>query len=399
MSNITVLTPAYNRGKLLEKLYESLCAQDCKDFEWLIVDDGSTDDTSERVEQMKQTADFPISYHKKENGGKHTALNYAYQFIKAPLTFIVDSDDSLTVDAISCVNEIYKKYKNESDLCGFSFLRGKPDGGYLSTSGVPQDGMKESYVECRINRNIGGDMAEVWYTHCLKEYLFPEFQGEKFLGEDIVWVRMSEKYKMRFFNRVIYISDYLEDGFLFEKYIKDFDYWGHCDCDLIFGNLEKNVTPLLNEDYDKLFAAGHLTIYKNTYENNRRFMKSYKGRVLYKEAFTTDKIFVFDEDCKVIHYCWFGGNPLPEEAKRCIESWKKYCPDYKIIEWNENNYDVNSNEYMKAAYKEKKWAFVSDYARIDVVYKYGGIYMDTDVELVKELDSFLNDRERKRCKQ
>lgn len=70
MSNITVLTPAYNRGKLLEKLYESLCAQDCKDFEWLIVDDGSTDDTSERVEQMKQTADFPISYHKKENGRK-----------------------------------------------------------------------------------------------------------------------------------------------------------------------------------------------------------------------------------------------------------------------------------------------------------------------------------------
>lgn len=212
MSNITVLTPAYNRGKLLEKLYESLCAQDCKDFEWLIVDDGSTDDTSERVEQMKQTANFPIFYYKKENGGKHTALNYAYQFIRTPLTFIVDSDDSLTGDAVSYIDEIYKKYKNESDLCGFSFLRGKPNGGYLSTSGVPQDGMKESYVDCRINRSIGGDMAEVWYTHCLKEYPFPEFQGEKFLGEDIVWVRMSEKYKMRFFNRVIYVSDYLEDG-------------------------------------------------------------------------------------------------------------------------------------------------------------------------------------------
>ena len=70
---------------------------------------------------MNQTADFPISYHKKENGGKHTALNYAYQFINTPLTFIVDSDDSLTVDALSCVNEIYKKYKNESDLCGSSY--------------------------------------------------------------------------------------------------------------------------------------------------------------------------------------------------------------------------------------------------------------------------------------
>lgn len=212
MNNITVLTSAYNRGNLLDKLYKSLCAQESKNFEWLIVDDGSTDDTSERVKQMKQSADFSISYYKKENGGKHTALNYAYQFIKTPLTFIVDSDDSLTRDAISCVDAIYKKYKNENDLCGFSFLRGKPDGGYLSTSGVPQDGMKESYVDCRINRSIGGDMAEVWYTHCLKEYPFPEFQGEKFLGEDIVWVRMSEKYKMRFFNRVIYISDYLEDG-------------------------------------------------------------------------------------------------------------------------------------------------------------------------------------------
>ena len=180
MSNITVLTPAYNRGKLLQKLYKSLCDQDCKDFEWLIVDDGSSDGTEDYVKKMKETADFPISYYKKENGGKHTALNYAYQ--------------------------------EEQDVCGFSFLRGKPGGGYLSTSGVPQDGMKESYVDCRINRSIGGDMAEVWYTHCLKEYPFPKFTGEKFLGEDIVWVRMSEKYKMRFFNRVIYISDYLEDG-------------------------------------------------------------------------------------------------------------------------------------------------------------------------------------------
>ena len=69
-------------------------------------------------------------------------------------------------------------------------------------------------------------------------------------------------------------------GFLFEEYIRDFEYWGHCDCDLIFGNIEKIITPLLNEGYDKLFAAGHLTIYKNTYDNNRRFMKLYKGRYL-----------------------------------------------------------------------------------------------------------------------
>ena len=211
-TTVTILTPTYNRKELLSKLYESLQLQKDKDFEWLIVDDGSTDGTSEIINQFISNADFSIRYELKENGGKHTALNYAYQFIKSPLTFIVDSDDKLTDDAVDAIKKVYRKYQDEKDICGFSFLRGKPDGGYLSDSGVPKNGMKESYVECRINRGIGGDMAEVWYTHCLKEYPFPEFQGEKFLGEDVVWIRMTEKYKMRFFNKVIYISDYLDEG-------------------------------------------------------------------------------------------------------------------------------------------------------------------------------------------
>lgn len=211
-NTVAILTPTFNRRGVLQNLYESLQKQTCKDFEWVIVDDGSSDNTQDIVEKWISENEISIQYLYKENGGKHTALNYAYQYIDTPLTFIVDSDDTLTSDAISTVKETYSKYKDEKDICGFSFLRGKPGGGYLSTSGVPQDGLKESYVECRINRNIGGDMAEVWYTHCLKEYPFPEFRGEKFLGEDIVWVKMAQKYKMRFFNKVIYISDYLEDG-------------------------------------------------------------------------------------------------------------------------------------------------------------------------------------------
>ena len=93
---------------------------------------------------------------------------------------------------------------------------------------------------------------------------------------------------------------------------------------------------------------------------------------------------------KIIHYCWFGGNPLPKEAKKCIASWRKYCPDFEIKEWNENNFDVNSCNYMQEAYKQKKWAFVSDYARFKIIYEYGGIYMDTDVELIKSIDSLLS---------
>lgn len=93
---------------------------------------------------------------------------------------------------------------------------------------------------------------------------------------------------------------------------------------------------------------------------------------------------------KKIHYCWFGGNEKPQEILQCYESWKKYCPDYEIIEWNEENFDVNLCQYAAEAYKEKKWAFVSDYARIRILLEQGGIYMDTDVELIKPIDDLLN---------
>lgn len=95
---------------------------------------------------------------------------------------------------------------------------------------------------------------------------------------------------------------------------------------------------------------------------------------------------------KKIHYCWFGGNPIPEKDKKCIESWRKYCPDYEIIEWNESNYDVNKNKYMSQAYEAKKWGFVPDYARLDIIYNEGGIYLDTDVEIIKPLDELLFDK-------
>lgn len=92
---------------------------------------------------------------------------------------------------------------------------------------------------------------------------------------------------------------------------------------------------------------------------------------------------------KVIHYCWFGGNELPSSAIKCIDSWKKYCPDYEIICWTEDNYDITKYRYTKEAYAAKKWAFVSDVARLDILYNHGGIYLDTDVEIIKPLDDLL----------
>ena len=92
---------------------------------------------------------------------------------------------------------------------------------------------------------------------------------------------------------------------------------------------------------------------------------------------------------KKIHYCWFGGNPKPEIIEKCIASWRKYCPDWEIIEWNERNYDVNKFPYISEAYLAKQWAFVSDVVRLDVVYSHGGVYLDTDVELLSSIDPWL----------
>ena len=92
---------------------------------------------------------------------------------------------------------------------------------------------------------------------------------------------------------------------------------------------------------------------------------------------------------KIIHYCWFGRNPLPESAKKCIDSWRKFLPDYEIKEWNEDNFDVNIIPYTQQAYEAKKYAFVSDYARFWILYHYGGVYFDTDVEVIRPMDDII----------
>lgn len=95
---------------------------------------------------------------------------------------------------------------------------------------------------------------------------------------------------------------------------------------------------------------------------------------------------------KIIHYCWLGGNPKPESVQKCIASWKKYCPDYEIKEWNESNLNISINEYTRQAYEAKAWGFVPDYLRLWIVYTYGGIYLDTDVQMVRSFDPLLNEK-------
>ena len=209
---ITVLTPTFNRGGTLNNLYGSLQKQTVKDFEWLVVDDGSTDGTKDLITQLQEKSDFPIRYIYKSNGGKHTALNVGIQTICSELTFIVDSDDCVTNDAVESILKIHKKYRSQNNICGYAFLRAFPDG-KVNGKKFDVDEKIGSYIDVRVNGDdTGADKAEVFKTHCLKEFPFPEYPNEKFLGEDLVWVRMARKYEMVHINKAIYVGNYLEDG-------------------------------------------------------------------------------------------------------------------------------------------------------------------------------------------
>ena len=211
MNTVTILTPTYNRAGYLPRLYNSLIEQTSKDFIWFVIDDGSADDTQQKIKNYQNENRIPILYQKQENGGKHRALNRGISQIETQLTFIVDSDDYLPADAIEIILQYHNKYKEMKNLCGYSFLRCYEDG-TVNTAYFEKDEEISTYRDIRINGNIGGDKAEVFFTNILKKYPFPEFEGEKFLPEDLVWMRMSGPYEMVHINKCIYISEYLEGG-------------------------------------------------------------------------------------------------------------------------------------------------------------------------------------------
>ena len=204
--------PYLQSGGGLQSLWDSLQKQTVKDFEWLVVDDGSTDGTKNLITQLQENSDFPIRYIYKSNGGKHTALNVGIQTICSELTFIVDSDDCVTDDAVESILKTHQKYRSQNNICGYAFLRAFPDG-KVNGKKFDVDEKIGSYIDVRVNGDdTGADKAEVFKTHCLKEFPFPEYPNEKFLGEDLVWVRMARKYQMVHINKAIYIGNYLEDG-------------------------------------------------------------------------------------------------------------------------------------------------------------------------------------------
>lgn len=214
---ITVFTPTFNRAYILEKLYSSLKKQSFRNFEWLVVDDGSSDHTEQLINEWKREACFPIRYYKTENGGKHRAINRGLELADGELFFTMDSDDELTADALAKIDTWFKSIECDHTLCGIVANKG------TTATETPNPIFKDQYLDktwletysYRENDKLmlSGERAIILYTDVHKRYSFPEFPAEKFLTEAVVYNRIArDGYKLRFFNDIIWVYEYQDDG-------------------------------------------------------------------------------------------------------------------------------------------------------------------------------------------
>lgn len=209
--NITVFTPAFNRAYIIKQLYRSLQRQKYKDFEWLVVDDGSTDHTEELFNQWKEEDNnFPIRYYRQPNGGKCRAINHALDLAQGRLFFTVDSDDFLTDDALEKIAKWESLLPKNGLFCGVAGNLG------TSLSETPNTLFDAEYFEGNLldrYKNVDGERAIAFYTKIHRQYKYPEFKDEKFMTEAVAWNRMAaDGYKVRFYNDIIWVYEYKEDG-------------------------------------------------------------------------------------------------------------------------------------------------------------------------------------------
>lgn len=212
---LTIFTPTFNREKHLKKLYESLKKQTVKNFEWIVVDDGSNDNTYEYLKQISnEPNEFNIQIHRQNNQGKHVAINKGLDLANGELFFIVDSDDLLLDNSVELIFEVFEKLKQDNNfrMIGISGLKGYSQFEKVGETYSGNDFLIINNLE-RKRHGIHGDRAEVYLTDVLRKNKFPVFEDEKFISEAIVWNKLAyEGNVLCFFNDIIYICEYQDDG-------------------------------------------------------------------------------------------------------------------------------------------------------------------------------------------
>ncbi len=244
---LTIFTPTYNREQYLDKLYRSLLVQKNKSFKWIIVDDGSTDKTEEKIAEFIKERKIDIVYFKQNNLGKHIAHNKGVELCDTELFFCVDSDDYLTEDCVDVILDVWDNKEVDKTYSGIVALKGYSDGSIMANE-MPKNISESTLSDLYNVHGKKGETALIFKAEHLKNNLFPIFKNEKFLSEEVVYNKIDEIAPLILINKVIYIMEYLEDG-MTKNYIK---LWKSCP---------EGVLYLLTSRYN-IVIKGPLGIYR-----------------------------------------------------------------------------------------------------------------------------------------
>jgi glycosyltransferase involved in cell wall biosynthesis len=208
---VTVFVPTYNRADLLERVFESLKAQSFTDFEWVIVDDGSRDHTSDLVRGWQQSAPFEIQYFRKVNGGKHTTINRGVDLARGEFMVILDSDDWLAPNALERMLELWRDIPNQNDFSGVVGLCAHPDGRVIGDR-FPQDVFDSNAVDLKYKHQVRGDKISLSRTDVMRQFPFPFQELRGLVSESLVWNRIAQRYQERYVNEMFAFKEYLAEG-------------------------------------------------------------------------------------------------------------------------------------------------------------------------------------------
>ena len=391
---LSIIVPVYNVEKYLRKCLDSLINQSSDDYEIIVVNDGSTDNSLEICTEYKHYKN--INIFNKKNGGLSSARNYGIDKANGEYISFVDSDDWVSEDYVSSLLAKIDE-DNELDVIAYDVILindGWSEGTirklyYDFDNMTRNDIIKECY-------NPSYAWARIYKKELISKYRFP---SENLWYEDmyIMPELLANCSKVGYIEKALYFyrqrNNSITTSAFNKKTLAVIDAW-----EINLKNMKKEYM----EDYILALYKSIVSFiyFKPEYSEEfinfyKKYEKKFKDNKFVKKIIKNDEY----EDLskkqfipKKLYYCWYGKGKKGDLFEKCYESWKKYAPDFEIIELNEDNCDINECVYVKEAYEAKKWAYVADYFRIKVLKETGGIYVDTDVELKKYIHELtLND--------
>lgn len=272
---ITIVTPTYNREYTLNRCYESLCNQTNKDFLWLVIDDGSKDNTKDLIRNFQKENKIEIIYKYKKNGGKASALNLALDIIDTQYCVCLDSDEYFSNNAIDLALKYLKQIENNEGICGIIALRSDENGNVLGGKQIPQNVDNIRFIDINNKYNINSEVICFYKTNILKKFRFPTFNGENFVSPAYIQYEITKDYKFKVFRDSVIFCKYLDDG------------------------LTKNKKNVIKKN-----TKGYLAVKKQSFKYSKNLIKTLKHGIMYGAVsiLDRDKNFIKNSPHKVLSF-------------------------------------------------------------------------------------------------